>query len=79
MGYDQCDQIGEFKNSQIFPKVPPKVAKAFFRFKVILSKYHLKVSNYLGFFCKKICLKVLLKIAQSGHTDYDPIRLRNND
>ena len=32
-----------------------------------------KVTNYLGYFCNKICLKEHFKIARSGRTDHIPI------
>ena len=31
-----------------------------------------KVDYYLGYFCKRICRQVLLKIAQSGYTGWYP-------
>ena len=46
----------------------PKSSHSSFYLKIASFKITWKVSNYFGYFCKKICRQELSKIAQSGHT-----------
>ena len=58
------------KSSQIFSKVPQKVANTVFNYKLTLFKIGPKVAYNLGYFCEKNGLLDLSKLAQNGHTEF---------
>ena len=66
-GHRQCDQMLEYKVVNFFNSCP-NVATLVFTQKVIFFKVAQKVTTYVGYFCKKICLHELSELAQSGHT-----------
>ena len=69
---DQCDQIMKYKVAQLSQHCP-KSCQIIFSWKLHYFKQPKKLPEYLGYFCKQICWQEIQKIAQSGHTDDDPI------
>ena len=65
------------KVAQLLPKVAHKVVGhcSFYYSKYYwhIPKLFPKLTQYLGYFCKKICHWDLSKIAQSGHTAHDTV------
>ena len=52
------------KFSQYFPKS----SQIIFTLKLNYFKQHIKLTEYLGYFCKQVYYQEVQKIAQSGHT-----------
>ena len=73
---DQCDQMLDQKNAQMFSKVAQKISTAVFKsIDLFQNRTKSQSTIFFGDFWELICYQKLSKIAQSGHTAQDALLL----